>query len=211
MTKNKAQKFYTVWAGKVPGVYDRWDECRRQINGFPEAKYMAFTHRTVAESALAEGWEMYYGRKDAPPEHSPSHSKFPFELKNAYACDASCPNNPGRVEYRTVSLETGEIILHRHIAYGTNNLGEFLGIVHTLAHFRQKGIRAALYSDSATALSWVRKKKVISKLPRNEKSKEIFDLTDRALNWLKQNAWNSVLKKWETEKWGEIPADFGRK
>ena len=34
---------------------------------------------------------------------------------------------------------------------------------------------------------------------------------ERATKWLKENNYSATIKKWETKKWGEIPADFGRK
>jgi ribonuclease HI len=48
-------------------------------------------------------------------------------------------------------------------------------------------------------------------LQRNKKNEELFNLVDRALNWIKVNQWPNKILKWETEHWGEIPADFGRK
>ncbi|MBL8103913.1 MAG: hypothetical protein JNM02_15390, partial [Anaerolineales bacterium] len=43
---------------------------------------------------------------------------------------------------------------------------------------------------------------------RNE---ELFELIDRAEEWLKNNIYANKLLKWETQIWGENPADFGRK
>lgn len=33
------QKFYVVWRGRKPGVYDNWDDCKQQVEGFGEAAY----------------------------------------------------------------------------------------------------------------------------------------------------------------------------
>ena len=68
-----------------------------------------------------------------------------------------------------------------------------------------------LYTDSKIAMSWVKKKMCNTKLERNTKNKPVFDLIDRALDWLKNNTYSTVIVKWETKAWGEIPADFGRK
>ena len=40
---------------------------------------------------------------------------------------------------------------------------------------------------------------------------DLFELIDRAENWLKTNHYSNKILKWDTPLWGEIPADFGRK
>lgn len=85
-------------------------------------------------------------------------------------------------------------------------------MVHGLAMMKKQGIEYPIYSDSATAISWVRKKRVKSKsMKLGETSEQINDLIERALTWIESNTWNNRVLKWETEAWGEIPADFGRK
>ena len=108
-------------------------------------------------------------------------------------------------------LLTGQEIFHFGPVYGTNNIGEFLAIVHALALLKQKNISMPVYSDSRNALSWVKQKKCKTKLERTAKTEELFRLIERAEKWLKENAYTTPLLKWETEKWGEVPADFGRK
>ncbi|MEP0214196.1 MAG: ribonuclease H, partial [Cellulophaga sp.] len=68
-----------------------------------------------------------------------------------------------------------------------------------------------IYTDSRTAMSWVRKKKCNSKLKESAKNKDVFELIRRAEDWLKTNTYTTTIVKWETKAWGEIPADFGRK
>lgn len=216
MGKKSGIKFYTVWKGRNPGVYHTWEECRQQISQFPGAKYKSFSSLNMAEIAFEEGWEKYYSKSNEKENLFPSETildlieKSDIE-KNSYACDASCIKNPGPVEYRTVSLSNGNIVIHKKINFGTNNLGEFLGIVHSLAHFKKNNIKTVLYCDSGVAIGWVKKKRIVSKLARDSRSKEIWQLTTRALYWLKQNSYKTILKKWDTKNWGEIPADFGRK
>jgi len=84
----------------------------------------------------------------------------PMEVTaDAIAVDAACSGNPGPMEYRGVYLKTGEEIFHFGPVKGTNNIGEFLAIVHALALLQQKGIEMTVYSDSKTAQCWVRQKK----------------------------------------------------
>jgi ribonuclease HI len=111
-----------------------------------------------------------------------------------------------------VYLLTGQQIFHFGPVYGTNNIGEFLAIVHALALMKQKGVRMTIYSDSRNALSWVKQKKCKTKLERTPKTEELFQMIERAENWLKNNSYVDIpVLKWETEEWGEVPADFGRK
>ena len=131
---------------------------------------------------------------------------------NCVAVDAACSGNPGPMEYRGVYLLTGQQIFHYGPVYGTNNIGEFLAIVHALALMKQKGISMTIYSDSRNALSWVKQKKCKTKLERTPKTEELFQMIERAENWLKNNSYDHIpLFKWETDQWGEVPADFGRK
>lgn len=95
--------------------------------------------------------------------------------------------------------------------YGTNNIGEFLAIVHGLALLKQKGFDMPIYSDSVNAINWIKQKKCKTKLPRDAKTEELFRLIERAEKWLCENTYTTRILKWETKQWGEIPADFGRK
>ena len=127
------------------------------------------------------------------------------------AVDAACSGNPGMMEYRGVYLRTGEQIFHYGPVYGTNNIGEFLAIVHGLALLKQKGLDMPIYSDSRNAQLWVKRKKCKTNLVRNAKTEELFKYIERAENWLKNNTYSTPILKWQTDMWGEIPADFGRK
>lgn len=135
----------------------------------------------------------------------------PAVRADAWAVDAACAGNPGRMEYRGVCLRTGQEVFHFGPVYGTNNIGEFLAIVHALALLKQQGLPLALYSDSRNALLWVRQKKCKTKLPHTARTEALFQLIGRAEKWLRENTYDTPLLKWETQLWGEVPADFGRK
>ena len=129
----------------------------------------------------------------------------------AIAVDAACSGNPGQMEYRGVYLKTGEEIFHYGPVFGTNNIGEFLAIVHGLALLQQRGYTIPIYSDSVNAMLWVKRKQCRTTLPLNEKTQALHEQIRRAEAWLRTHSYTNDLRKWETEKWGEIPADFGRK
>ncbi len=203
------KRYYVVWNGVVPGVYHTWNECEAQIKGVKQALYKSFDTLEEAEKAYSSSPYKYIGNKE-------KQSNIPKELpatviKGALAVDAACSGNPGMMEYRGVYIATGEEIFHFGPMFGTNNIGEFLAIVHGLALLKQKGIEVPIYSDSRNALLWVQQRKCKTKLPRDDKSEELFKYIDRAEKWLRENNYSTQLLKWETDKWGEIPADFGRK
>ena len=205
------KKFYVVWKGVEPGVYDSWTDCQLQIKGYKGALYKSFDSREESEKALVTPPHHYlHSKKETASQ--PLEQRLPsgFDL-NCLAVDAACSGNPGPMEYRGVYLLTGQEIFHFGPVYGTNNIGEFLAIVHALALLKQKGIQMPVYSDSRNALGWVKQKKCKTKLERTGKTEELFRLIERAEKWLKENPYTTPLLKWETEKWGEVPADFGRK
>ena len=137
----------------------------------------------------------------------------PAEVRaTAWAVDAACSGNPGQMEYQAIDLQTGARVFHVGPMFGTNNIGEFLAIVHALALMEQKGIRDhAVYSDSYNAILWVNKKKCKTTLERSERTGRVYDIIQRAENWLYTYDVQVPVLKWETKQWGEIPADFGRK
>ena len=199
------QKYYVVWVGRQPGIYSSWADCAEQVNGFSGAKYKAFEQKAQAREAFQLGWEQFIGQSrplSLPPE----------VVADSISVDAACDGSPGRLEYRGVHTKTGQELFHvGPIDNGTNNLGEFLAIVHALAMLRKQGKTTPIYSDSRTALSWVRQKVVRSKLPRTDATAEVWALADRALAWLENNDYSNELLDWKTDEWGEIRADFGRK
>ena len=130
----------------------------------------------------------------------------------AWAVDAACSGNPGPMEYRCVDLATGAEVFHFGPVHGTNNIGEFLAIVHALALMERDGIKGKIiYSDSRNAMLWVKKKQCKTKLARTPRTEQLYQIIARAENWLRTHQINTPILKWETRKWGEVPADFGRK
>ena len=130
----------------------------------------------------------------------------------AWAVDAACSGNPGPMEYRCVDLATGAEVFHFGPVHGTNNIGEFLAIVHALALMERDGIKGKIiYSDSRNAMLWVKKKQCKTKLARTPRTEQLYQIIARAENWLRTHQINTPILKWKTQKWGEVPADFGRK
>lgn len=207
----KQPKFYVVWEGHNMGVYTKWDECKRQIDGFEGAKYKSFESFEEAERAFDIGYYQYLKENPRKEKKASPVVSGEYEL-NAIAVDASCLGNPGVMEYRGVYIASGkELFRVGPYPDGTNNIGEFLAIVHGLALLKQNNSLLTIYSDSVTAMSWVRQKKCKTKLEATAKNGIILDLIVRAEKWLKENHYSNKILKWETKSWGEVPADFGRK
>lgn len=213
MSKNK-KKYYTIWKGHHTGVFETWNDCKAQIKDFQGAQYKSFATFEAAKKALKGNYKDYVGKT----------SKFKSELTeaqlkkigepnyNSISVDAAVSGNPGKMEYRGVNTKTKkELFKQGPFPEGTNNIGEFLALVHGLAVLKNNKSDLIIYTDSKTAMSWVKKKTCNTKLQPNDKNKPVFDLVERALIWLKNNSYSTVIVKWETKAWGEIPADFGRK
>lgn len=303
-------KYYVVWRGKQPGIYDNWPDCQAQVLGFAGAAYKSFKTEAEARAAFArpvhesvvmpekkpsplpiagespgagaakpgnvastsgEGNNIPVVEKNIPEKNQiisgenkiiPGKGKNVPETKSpasetvapqsgeamagprpvnvmgqggmpmnppdwrndtvlplppeveaqAWAVDAACSGNPGRMEYRGIDLRTGAVVFHFGPMFGTNNIGEFLAIVHALALMKKNGTKLTIYSDSRNAILWVKKGKCNTKLVQCKKAEPIYNLIARAEAWLAANGTGGVkIKKWETSRWGEIPADFGRK
>ena len=224
----KKQKYYVVWQGKQPGIYTDWDACREQVQGVQGAQYKGFDTLAEAEAAI----KLPYGsvvrvesgerravsgkstvlfidndgmtaiRPDAQP---------PLPVLDALAVDAACSGNPGIMEYQGIYIPTRTQVFHYRAPKGTNNIGEFLAIVHGLSYMKKHHLNQIIYSDSVNAMSWVRQKVCKSKLPDDASTAELWDFVHRAENWLRTNTYTTEIRKWDTDRWGEIPADFGRK
>lgn len=213
-----AVKYYVVWVGHQPGIYRTWADCQAQTKGYPQARFKSYESELEARQALEKGWQksLNFSAKGGATGTSTGKSATPETAPevdyNSISVDVGCSGNPGIVEYKGVDTKTGEIIFYQGpISKGTNNLGEFLAIVHGLAYLQKQGSNKSIYTDSVTALSWIRKKEVSTNLVRDASTEEIWTLVDRALKWLKTNTYTNKIMKWDTRKWGEIKADFGRK
>lgn len=209
------QKYYVVWDGVTPGIYSSWTECQLQIKGYEGAKYKSFDSLDEAERALADSPYKHIGKSSGNVRNRPTTPRtetLPAAvIENSLAVDAACSGNPGPMEYRGVHVASRQEIFHFGPMKGTNNIGEFLALVHGLALLKQRGFDMPIYSDSVNAISWVKQKRCKTKLPRTPETEELFRLIERAEKWLQDNKYATRILKWETKEWGEIPADFGRK
>ena len=210
------RKFYVVWEGREPGIYDSWDDCLEQVQGFPGAKYKAYLSQAAAteafrgnpreQLAIARQIARHVGMKI-------DYTIIPGIRLDAIAVDGACSKNPGPMEYRGVRVANGaEIFRVGPLAGGTNNIGEYLAIIHVAALLAKKGdTTTPIYSDSRTAQSWIRRGHSNTKIEPTADNAQLLGILERADKWLATHRIPNPILKWDTENWGEIPADFGRK
>jgi ribonuclease HI len=203
------QKFYVVWKGRKSGVFSTWEECSRQVQGFTGAQYKSFTSCLAAEQALKGKYGAHAGK-------SVSSGDWLFApnppTANSIVVDAACSGSPGRLEYRGLDLQTGKELFHKGpFENGTNNVGEFLAIVQALMLLEKKKSSLPVYSDSETAIGWVKKKHCNTTLSADRTNLLLFELIEHAEDWLAEHKKTNPVLKWDTRAWGEIPADFNRK
>jgi ribonuclease HI len=202
---SKGKKYYVVLRGRKTGIFETWDDCKEQIHGFEQAQYKSFKTLTDAEQVFQQG---FFPKSEAKTLRAqPVSCEKP--QKNGICVDAACSVEKQVMEYRGIFLETRKVLFHRGpYDGGTNNIGEFLAIVHAMAYMQKNGIFYPIYTDSKTAITWVEKKKINTKIDPGPKVKILID---KAIHWLYSNEQKYVILKWNTSLWGEIPADFGRK
>lgn len=209
----KKPKLYVVWKGRKEGIFSTWSECQAQIQGYSGAQYKSFSSRSEAEAAFASSYYDHVGGSSG--EKKPAKAKVSVTtdaITPSLSVDAACSGNPGIMEFRGVDTETGEQIFHfGPFPDATNNIGEYLALVHALRMLTEDGRELPIYTDSITAMAWVRNRKPKTTLAVTSRNQEVFAMMEEATEWLKQHSPQHTILKWDTVQWGEIPADFGRK
>jgi ribonuclease HI len=208
------KKYYVVWNGKKKGVFTSWNVCKKQIDGFVGAQYKSFINKKEAELAFTKSYNDYKGKDTKRVLLSEvEKARIGAPILESISVDAACSGNPGLMEYRGVFTHNKkEIFKKGPYKNGTNNIGEFLALVHGIALLKSKNKEdIPIYSDSKIAMSWIKKKTCRTNITFDSSNKDLLDLIKRAEKWLKENSFENPILKWETKAWGEIPADFGRK
>lgn len=209
MAKNK---YYVVWSGNKTGIFDNWKECESAVRGFTGARFKSFNNEFIAEYAYRNGPGKNIWNTMSSRDYEKLKQKIDLPLLESVSVDAACSGNPGIMEYRGVDTRSGiELFSQGPFDEATVNIGEFLAIVHALAQLKKDRKNTPIYSDSRTAMKWVADKHVNTRLERTSRNKKLFEYVGRAVNWLKSQNYSNPILKWDTENWGEIPADYGRK
>lgn len=230
----KGRKYYVVWVGAQPGIYDSWTECQLQIKSYPGARYKSYPDKESAVRAYRGDPAAELGLVTAIARHMAAGKTLPPKIDvpagapavrdytgvpgirlEAIAVDGACSGNPGDMEYRAVRVADGVELFRRGKAQGligTNNIAEYLGLIHVAAMLAARGdFSRPIYTDSRTALSWLKRGHSKTTLERTPRTAPTLELLARADAWLAANTIKNPILKWDTDNWGEIPADFGRK
>ncbi|MFN5335146.1 MAG: viroplasmin family protein [Bacteroidota bacterium] len=206
----KKNNFYVVWKGVLPGIYLSWEECRKQVEGYKGAMYKGYPTLSAAEEAFMQKPEkIIFGKS----KNTKTDFISTYPIQDSIVVDAAWNSVNKDMEYQGIFYKTGNRIFHNGpMPNGTNNIGEFLAIVHALGYCQKHRLtEMPVYSDSRNAITWVKAKQCKTNLEESTKTAHIFDLIKRAEHWLKNNSYKNPVLKWETKSWGENPADFGRK
>jgi len=204
------QKYYVVWKGKKPGIFTSWAECEKQVKGFAAAQYKSFDSLQEAKAAYQSNYEAFKGKPASQGKWREASVK---PILPSICVDAACSGAPGKLEYRGVYTESQhEIFRFGPFPDGTNNVGEFLAIVHALTWMAKHDKQLPVYSDSENGIAWVYTGKCRTTLKHTARNTPLFVMIRSAENWLAENELDDdAVLKWDTELWGENPADFGRK
>lgn len=217
MPKEKHAKFYVVFKGRKPGVYKTWGECQRNVSGYHGASFASFKSETEAFQAFATGDLAIWKEKNEELKKEKWSHAPPMRSGGTFlVVDAACSGFPGPVEFRGVIMpDKAEAFKFGPFRYGSNNIGEFLAIVTGFRWLKERGMNIPIYSDSKVAIGWV----LGNGICNTTMDRETMDTVLRreivaAEKWLTfpcAALYKKALHKWDTEEWGEIPADFGRK
>jgi hypothetical protein len=143
---------------------------------------------------------------------TPSLFEIPKRPTKGICSDCGSVNgkNPGIFKYRLVNIETKEVIFEKIISGNcTNNLAELLGAVHAIGYNTANYLNLPVYTDSQTALSWIRKKLIKTKHIVTDA--ELQEELDIALKYIKTLSKAEHPLLWNTVAWGQIDADYGAK
>lgn len=207
------KKYYVVWEGHETGIFTSWNDCKKLIHNYPSAKYKSFETLETAKQAYNSSYWDFAGKKVVENKLSPEElAKIGKPIPESIAVDGACSGKTGLAEYQGVHTATRKLLFKKGpFEDGTNNIMEFLALVHALAYCQQNNIRLPIYSDSKIAIGWIWQKKCKTNHAKSPQNSVLFELIERAEKWLRENRFPNQILKWETKAWGEIPADFDRK
>jgi ribonuclease HI len=204
---NSPKKFYVVWEGRQPGIYNDWQTCSQQIREFPSAKYKSFPNQETAETAFSQGYEKYYcqGGKQAILET--------LSVEKDSVCVDVCLISKEIMQCKAIETFSQKEVfvsqplqfLEKYHQFYINNLGKFLATVEALAIFVERQENTTIYTDNPVIVSWVKNRKVNTKLPGTEENLPILEKIGEAIDWLKSHAYQNRVKFWDPTVWGSFP------
>lgn len=189
-------KYYAVKKGRTKGVFYTWEDCKKQVDKFPKAEFKSF-------STLEEANNFVIGEKISPAPKLRTKWN-----DNSLNCDGGYSSSTKVMDFRILDTYHGDVILYRKYPWGTNNIAEFLALVFAMMYIKENSKHdKVIYSDSVTAITWV-KNKAVNTLFNTSDIPDIKKCLDFLSN---ENLSDYKVEKWKTKEWGQIPSDFNRK
>ena len=162
-----ASKFYAVRVGRTPGIYNSWDDCKAQIDGFSGATYKSF--KTAAEAAEFMGWgesakQVSLEMESNTVQKSSNNSSKNIEdidLENVAYVDGSFNVATGEFSYGVVMFNNGEEITFNksfsdpELASMRNVAGEIKGAEAAMEYAYKNGMKTlTIYHDYEGISKW---------------------------------------------------------
>ena len=118
------KKFYVVWKGRKEGIYETWEECKQQVEGYPSPLYKSFPSLEAAEEAFRRGSQHYLIPKSKQrPMQMILDALYGSPVVPSISVDGACNNKTKQSEYQGVDTSTKKKIFHKGpFPEGTNNL-----------------------------------------------------------------------------------------
>ncbi|WJM54471.1 ribonuclease H family protein [Pseudomonas asiatica] len=172
MAKTASRKWYVVWAGRCPGIYQNWASCQSQTDGFPGARFKSFTSQAEAEaafganSAASTSARQATTRATTTPIKSVLTTQSKLQIRKVEAdvkifVDGACNPNPGEAGSGAAVYEHGVLTslwYGRYQPQGTNNTAELAALHYGLVlagEATKKGHSAAVFADSSYAINCI--------------------------------------------------------
>lgn len=223
--------YYGVWQGRNIGIYSSWNECKLQVDGYKGAKYKKLNaqNEQEAKNEFFEAMKNFQKKELNNKEQTKIVTQVTQLEKKAtivqkaldypdgdYLTVDGAAQGQENCEYQAVFSSSKKLAFKSKVFKGgTNNIGEFLGLVEAIKYILNNKITPIVYSDSVTAIAWIKYKKAKTTARDTGKiTDELEKLLQEAENFLVYNTEDIEkisIRKWNTKDWGEIPADYGRK
>ena len=185
MNNTMNKKYYVVWKGSKPGIYDSWPAAKEQTEGRADAQFMGFPSKAEAQAAYQSTYTKALMRRSVnktPSAHSSHATKINTPMGNHLSsnphgyngtadiniyCDGACSPNPGKsgtgiAIYESINDKTQLTSLWYGLyqANGTNNTAELNGLLKSFEIAQQyiaQNKKVQVLSDSKYSIDCITK------------------------------------------------------
>lgn len=200
----KNNKYYVVFKGYNTGIYDNWNDCKKQVNGFSGALHKSFESPDEAEKAFEEYSES-------------SNTNLEFEQPTSYSIKSiivsgNCPNNFGEMSYQWNLVASTNNAKRKNLSIiGTKNIADFIAIIDLIKLTKKVKLNLPIYTNSKTAVNWILNKKCNHQLFVSKQTETVLALVKEHDEWLLNNIIENEILLWNSNSWGVFPIVSKRK